>query len=450
MVQNENDIYRSYLDAYTKEQDVLKSYRDNYKKLTGRDLDLSNEEVKAQLQKTVSDYEALPKNTVKNVVQNDMYRAAVQLLGTDDQEGLISQRAALESQYKEVKEYFNKLESAENALADGEYERVTDILSAQKDANREALENVKEWNTEAQKLYEDSLTEVSAAFELASNSNAELLQKDADRLIEKLTESATLGMKAGAEQSEILSKKFLEQVQKLLDTPNGPFDISNLASWASESGIDVGDIFGEDYTKVVQAQLNKGYDINELLIWGINSGIDVGNVFEGEFREKYQKSINTGFDISLLLQWAAENGLRIGEEFGLNYKSAMTQYIYDVNNLIPESINSQSDYIYSKGGTLRSMNYYAEGGFIRSGDEGIVAEAGPELLQVMNGGVKVTPLSRNVKNTPVSLSEGAGGQRITYEYITVNAVVNNDYDVRRLGERLAAEKKSIEISKGLT
>jgi len=445
MVQNENDIRESYLEAYAKEQDALKSYRDNYKKWTGRELTTSDDEIREQLQKTVTDYEALPTRTVKNVAQNDMYRAAVQLLGTDEQEGLISQRSALEEQYKEVKEYFDKYESAENAFADGEYDRVIKILAAQKDADKEKLASAREWNKEAQKAYEDSITKVSAAFELASNSNATLLQKDADELINTLTESATLGMRAGAQKSEVLSKTFRDQVQKILDKG---FDISKLTAWASESGVDVGDVFGEDYTKVVQAQLDAGYDINDLLIWGMNSGIDVGTLFTEEFTSKYQAQLNSGFDVSLLLEWAAENGYSVGEVFGSNFKSVMTRYIYATNDLINEnSINSESDARYLREKGVVSWSHNATGNFLNIGHEGIVAEAGPELIQVMNGGVKVTPLTRNARNTPVS--EQAGSQRIIYENINIYATVSNDYDVRLLGERLAAEKKSVEESKGL-
>lgn len=445
MVQNENDIKSTYLDAYAKEQEALRSYRENYKKLTGRDLNVSDDEIKNQLQQTVSDYEALPKNTVKNVAQNDMYRAAVQLLGTDEQEGLISQRTALEARYKEVKEYFDKYEDAENALANGEYDRVTKILAAQRDADKEKLASAKEWNKDAQKAYEDSITKVSAAFELASNSNAKLLQKDADELIEKLTESATLGMRAGAQQSEVLSENFHSQIQKILD--NG-FNITKLAAWAKEAGIDVGDIFGEDYTKVVQSQLDAGYDINELLIWGANSGINVGELFTDEFTAKYQAQLNSGFDISELLKWAKNEGIRVGDEFGNSFGSVMTKYIYSHNNLINEnSINNESDARYMREKGVVSWSHNATGGFIGIGHEGIIAEAGPELVQVMNGGVQITPLTRNARNTPVS--EQGGSQTTIYEDIKIYATISNDYDVRRLGERLAAERKSVEISKGL-
>ena len=70
-------------------------------------------------------------------------------------------------------------------------------------------------------------------------------------------------------------------------------------------------------------------------------------------------------------------------------------------------------------------------------------------MEVMNGGIKVTPLTREAKNTPVSTS-GAGKQKLVYNTINVYASVSNDYDVHRLAERLAIEEKQIELSRGLT
>ena len=87
----------------------------------------------------------------------------------------------------------------------------------------------------------------------------------------------------------------------------------------------------------------------------------------------------------------------------------------------------------------------ATGTFMNIGQQGIVAEAGPELLQVMNGGVKVTPLTRTTTNTPV----GAGGDTIINHYNNyVSATVSNDYDVDRLAQRLATAEKRENIGKG--
>lgn len=354
--------------------------------------------------------------------------------------------------YLTAMSYMDKLDEANKAYYEGRYSDLKDILYASKDADKEMLKNRNGTLDEMNAAWKNSLDKNLSDLKLALDSGR---QQEIDAVLEAMEETVKYGKQAGMDSSDAFSDEFKKIVQEMLDR-EPPFDISNLASWAKDSGIDVGDIFGGDYTKVVQEQLNKGYDINDLLIWGINSGIDVGNVFEGEFREIYQKSLNNGFDISSLIEWATNNSQRVGDVFGYGFQTAVTKYLYDTNDLIYNSINSPGDAAlykeekYQTGYAHGRYTNNATGTFLNIGHEGIVAEAGPELLQVMNGGVKVTPLSRNVKNTPVSLSEGAGGQRITYEYITVNAVVNNDYDVRRLGERLMAEKKSIEISKGLT
>jgi hypothetical protein len=205
----------------------------------------------------------------------------------------------------------------------------------------------------------------------------------------------------------------------------------------------------------VQRQLDEGYDIRDLLIWGARSGEDIGALFTDEFVKKYQAQLNSGFDITEFTAWAIENGYTIGQAFGESFASAYTQYIYDLNDLVSKySINSESDARYWKEHWrdtpeseeyFRNLGWHANGGSIGIGQQGIIAEAGPELLQVMNGGIKITPLSRTATNTPV----GAGGDTIINNYYNyVTAEVNNDYDVQRLAERLGAEERSIEEGKG--
>ena len=80
------------------------------------------------------------------------------------------------------------------------------------------------------------------------------------------------------------------------------------------------------------------------------------------------------------------------------------------------------------------------------GNKAVVAEAGPELLEVMNGGIKVTPLSRTARNISAGSEQGT---TIINKYITVNAKVSSDYDVSRLAERLALEEKFVDTGKGL-
>lgn len=306
--------------------------------------------------------------------------------------------------------------------------------------------------TETVKLGQKAGVDTSAVFDAEFKANVqEMLDAGFD-----ISMLSKWGKDSGLKVSDIFGDNYTEVIQKQLDEG---YDISDLSEWCRKSGLTTGDVFKGKYTEVVQAQLNKGYDVSQLLIWGAQSGENVSAYFSDEFRRKYQEALDSGFDITQMIQWAIDKGLKIGEFFGQSFKDAYTQYIYGANSLINEnSINSYSDYLAQHGGlqaigwddNLRqAIPHHASGGFVGIGKEAIVAEAGPELLEVMNGGIKVTPLTREAKNTPVSTS-GAGKQKLVYNTINVYASVSNDYDVRRLAEKIAIEEKQIELSRGLT
>ncbi len=69
----------------------------------------------------------------------------------------------------------------------------------------------------------------------------------------------------------------------------------------------------------------------------------------------------------------------------------------------------------------------------------MVAEAGPELLEIVNGGVRVTPLTTNLRNLATNKN-----QIINYNNYTINATISNSYDVARLAEDLEAERRRFE------
>lgn len=64
-------------------------------------------------------------------------------------------------------------------------------------------------------------------------------------------------------------------------------------------------------------------------------------------------------------------------------------------------------------GTIGHLNlpYLAKGGTLKEGSA-IMAEAGPELIQIVNGEAVVTPLSRSAKNTPVAAGTGGFVQNL--------------------------------------
>lgn len=337
-------------------------------------------------------------------------------------------------------DYMHRLDDAEKAFAEERYDDVKDILYTEKNANKEILEDTKSSLDERKEAYKASLEKIYSDIELYSKN---WRQKEANAIMQEMGEVVNSARLAGLDANEAFDETFRENVQKMLDDG---FDITELAKWAKEAGLDVGDVFQEDYTKIVQDQLDKGYNISELLLWGIASGEDVGGLFTDEFTKKYQSQLDSGFDIQGLLQWATEKGYELGDVFGYNFKARYSEYLEDLywesDPINKHSINSQADYEYWKS---QGYDFHATGGTIGIGQQGIVAEAGPELLQVMNGGIKITPLSRTATNTPV----GAGsGTTINNYNNTVYATVRDKYDVYGMAEDMATQERRIEQGKG--
>ena len=66
----------------------------------------------------------------------------------------------------------------------------------------------------------------------------------------------------------------------------------------------------------------------------------------------------------------------------------------------------------------------------------------------MNGGVRVTPLKGNSRNTAVS--DSTAGQKIFYNTYNINNPrMSNDMDIRQVAQKLAIEQRRIEKGRGL-
>lgn len=192
-------------------------------------------------------------------------------------------------------------------------------------------------------------------------------------------------------------------------------------------------------------------EINELVTKMTNDGLHGADLLKTGIIDKLSQI--DGFDTSALEEFMRMSGVTFGEilatqtvdSFGNNIpdSSVLMDMFYARNNLINEhSINSQWDYEYWKN---HGYDFHATGGTIGIGQQGIVAEAGPELLQVMNGGIKITPLSRTATNTPV----GAGkGTTINNYNNVVYASVRDKYDVYNMAEDMATAEHRIDVGKG--
>ena len=163
-------------------------------------------------------------------------------------------------------------------------------------------------------------------------------------------------------------------------------------------------------------------------------------------RSSFGEDGGSALDISGMIAWAQRTGRTLGDITGENFSSAMSQWTQDLykrNDLmsaVKYKVNSQSDYEYLKA---QGYDFHATGGYEYG--KGIVAEAGPELLEVINGGVRITPLTPSAKNTPV----GAGSSTVNnYYYNTVHADVSSRYDVYGMAEDLATAEKWNQQGKG--
>ena len=355
-------------------------------------------------------------------------------------------------------EYLHKLNDAERAYAEERYDDVKDILYASQTANKSMLADTKSSIEQREKAYKAGLEKLYADIKLYSGN---WRQKEADAILDEMKNVIGAAQLAGIDANKAFDDTFKKTVQKMLDKG---FDISKLAEWAKDSGLEISEVFGDEYMGYIQDQLDKGYDTHDLLEWAFRTGGEMSKEQYDQYLFIWRNSVKSGFsdgggvDISGMLAWAQRTGRTMGEISGENFSRAFslwTQDLYANNNLINRySINSESDARYWKEHWrdtpeseeyFRNLGWYATGGFINIGHEGIVAEAGPELLQVMNGGVKVTPLSHTATNTPV----GAGGDTIINNYYyTVYADIDNDYDAFRLAEQLGAAERRLEEGKG--
>ncbi|MBP3380507.1 MAG: hypothetical protein J6K77_06575, partial [Ruminococcus sp.] len=406
------------------------------------------------------------------------------------------------SSYQDAVDYEQRGRDAMRLISEGKYAEAEDVLYTAKDTNRQILKDGEKTDFERNAAYKESLrertNELKAAIDVGSS-------YEIDAAFRAVKATVEAGQQAGEQvvvTSQLISSEMREQIQRAVD---GGYDISSLAEWMADTGLELTDVFGENYTEVVQKQLDQGYDISSLARWMKNTGIEMTDIFgenytdvvqaqfdagydvtallawatdadgrllgkfDEEFLMKVQDKLDAGFDNANLLMWAQESGMAMGEIMGMSVSERMSQYtnwLYENNPILNQShtqwgnsgrvemINSAGQGgIYVRPEDVdRYINmgyypHYATGGYIPTGSSGIVAEAGPELLQVMNGGVRVTPLKENARNTAVSAESGS--QKIFYNTYNINnPKISNGMDVRRLAESLANEQRRIETGRG--
>lgn len=171
---------------------------------------------------------------------------------------------------------------------------------------------------------------------------------------------------------------------------------------------------------------------------GRQGGLTIGDLLSTGIVDQ----LNTidGFDDSGLQEFARIAGWNFGDNFGTEAAEASAQAF-----LAAESI---SERVSGTMARLSSLPFFASGGFLASG-QGIVAEAGPELLEVMNGGVRITPLTRDARNTPVQTTGGGAGSSTKIYNNYISATIKGSYDVYKLAEDMSTAERIMDNAKGV-
>lgn len=137
-------------------------------------------------------------------------------------------------------------------------------------------------------------------------------------------------------------------------------------------------------------------------------------------------------------------GTRIADAISGAVKTGINGVISTIQNVINGAIgliNGAIGLINNiPGVSIGSLGYVslpmlAKGGVLSNG-KAIVAEAGPELIEMVNGKTIVTPLSGAAKNTAIDRNFGTGGTKAEISLNIENFINNREQDIRELTEEI--------------
>ncbi|MBQ7009969.1 MAG: phage tail tape measure protein [Ruminococcus sp.] len=158
-----------------------------------------------------------------------------------------------------------------------------------------------------------------------------------------------------------------------------------------------------------------------------------------------QETVNAAFDARVKAQIEFETLAKSCEESTQTFANSVQKILgtaYTIN-FKKQDNNIASSMLFE---TL-NIPMHAKGGYISGSSvgRGIVAEAGPELLEIVNGGVKITPLSDTARNTAVG---GNSNDIKIYNTFHVQKM-DKDTDIYSVSEKLARITSESLRGKGL-
>lgn len=217
--------------------------------------------------------------------------------------------------------------------------------------------------------------------------------------------------------------------------------LANVATWFQT-------MFSNAYTNIKNVFIGIGQWFSARWTDIKNVFSTVGSWFQTKFNEAYTNIKNVFSNIGSFFSgiWDTIKGIftnvgtNIGDAIGGAFKSAINSALATVERAVNKAIgfiNGAIDIINNLPGVSVghvgevSLPRLAKGGVLKNG-QAIMAEAGPELIQMVNGEAVVTPLTRSARNTALETAAGQQGGR-GYEqniYITSPKALS-PYEVAR-------------------
>ena len=296
------------------------------------------------------------------------------------------------------------------------------------------------------------ILKMSEVSQKASNSFSENYMKIAQEMLDEgVDPTEFIGKIAGANKkaSESFSKNYMKIAQGMIDEGLDP---TEMLLKMTESDKTMASDFDENCYKVIEAMLNSGMDTSGLFSWWNATTDKVAFVWDEKVRKKIQAGFGVDSGEPSFFEWGHDiqsSGVNYDQLLGENFEQYYADYLYylDAKNGNVKN-NSAWDAELDRERRRRvGLLKYATGGYISAGNSGIVAEAGTELIQAMNGGLKITPIQSD--------SSGAGGtsgagQKIFYNSYNINnPKIASDMDIRTIAQKLAHEQRRIERGHGL-
>lgn len=302
----------------------------------------------------------------------------------------------------------DRLMQAENLIAEEEYDKATRLMTAHNDEYKRVVEAKNKTDEERREAYKASLDKMNSDLDLANSAAEQGYKKSAERQVQTiadtLAENVDIALESGIKSAAVFDENFKSTFKKLLQ--NGA-DVSAISEILKKHGVTWGNATGLTIEEQIEIAIKgKGTSMADVVSGLMHGAVDAVNA------DPPVVNVAVKPDPSEL------------DRFLSNFGSGFSGFVNGLTSNLP---------------------FFATGGFLSSG-RGIVAEAGPELIEIINGGAKITPLTGSARNTPVA---SAGSSRNVYISNTINASISGGYDVRRLAEDLAGEQRRVERNMGL-